>query len=125
MLLCTYLPVQAQIADEAAWVRKHQPAVHDRPSYRFDFEARNEADFLALFSFTFYKKYISSQDAISCTFEPSCSVFGLHAIRHHGLVVGSMATFDRLSRCHGWNRGDYGIHAPTNLNHDPVVYAPY
>lgn len=104
------------------WVIKHQPERSAKIPYQFDFSARNEAQNLANFSFTFYKMYISSQDAISCTFEPSCSVFGLHAIRHHGLVVGSLATFDRLARCHGWNRSYYPTDPQTGLNFDPVVH---
>ncbi|MBA4303953.1 MAG: hypothetical protein C0424_06995 [Sphingobacteriaceae bacterium] len=120
--LCTCRPAQAQLSAEVQWVVRHQPERSLRIPYQFDFSGSNEAQNLAHFSFTFYKKYISSQDAISCTFEPSCSVYGLHALRHHGLLIGSMATFDRLSRCHGWNRSYYPAEAVTGLNHDPVVH---
>lgn len=117
-----YQPAKAQLGAEVQWVAKHQVERSLRIPYQFDFSGSNEAENLAHFSFTFYKRYISSQDAISCTFEPSCSVFGLHALRHHGLVVGTMATFDRLSRCHGWNRSYYPTHPATGLNFDPVVH---
>jgi len=82
---------------------------------------RHEWDWLAFASYNLYKKYISSQDAISCTFKPSCSTYGLHAIRHLGVFAGLGATFDRLSRCHGWNRGAYEIEVTSGLNLDPVA----
>jgi putative membrane protein insertion efficiency factor len=81
---------------------------------------RHEWDWLAFASYRFYKKHISSQDAISCTFEPSCSTYGLHAIRHLGAFAGIGATFDRLSRCHGWNRGAYDVEVSSGLNLDPI-----
>jgi hypothetical protein len=81
---------------------------------------RHEWDWLAFASYRFYKKNISSQDAISCTFEPSCSTYGLHAIRNLGVLAGLGATFDRLSRCHGWNRGAYKVDVSSGLNLDPI-----
>lgn len=84
-------------------------------------QPRNEWDWLAISSYKFYKKYISSQDAISCTFEPSCSTYGLHALRHLGAFTGLAATFDRLARCHGWNRGAYDVDASSGLNLDPLL----
>ncbi|MFN3529604.1 MAG: membrane protein insertion efficiency factor YidD [Bacteroidia bacterium] len=119
------LSAKAQPAAELAYTRAHVFAQNVRAErFQFDWNRSNEIDFLTSFSFVFYKRYISSQDAISCTFEPSCSVFGLHAVRHHGLVIGSMATFDRLARCHGWNRNYYSIHPTTQLNYDPIDAVP-
>lgn len=111
----------AQQTLEFDFIRTHVLQKKETKQYTFNFKAENEIQFLSNFSFTFYKKYISSQDAISCTFQPSCSVYGLHAFEHHGVLIGSMATFDRLARCHGWNRGLYPIDPRTGLNIDPVV----
>lgn len=44
----------------------------------------------------FYQHYLSHQWGRSCAYYPSCSNYTLLAIRKHGILVGSMMTFDRL-----------------------------
>ena len=46
----------------------------------------------------------------SCRFTPSCSHYGVEAIRKHGAWKGSLLTLKRIGRCHPW--GGHG--------HDPV-----
>lgn len=41
----------------------------------------------------------------SCRFHPSCSAYGLGAIRTHGAVKGLVLTVWRLGRCNPWNGG--------------------
>ena len=41
-----------------------------------------------------------------CRFEPSCSVFGIEALRKHGALRGGYLTIKRIMRCHPW--GDSG-----------------
>jgi hypothetical protein len=36
--------------------------------------------------FLFYKSFVSSQDAQSCSFTPSCSVYALEAVKNQGNV---------------------------------------
>lgn len=36
-----------------------------------------------------------------CQFEPSCSRYAFACIEHHGLIIGTWAGADRISRCHG------------------------
>jgi putative membrane protein insertion efficiency factor len=38
----------------------------------------------------------------SCRFQPSCSHYGLEALRRHGLVGGLWLTAARIARCHPW-----------------------
>lgn len=45
-----------------------------------------------------------------CRFYPTCSEYGLEAIRQYGLITGFMFLLVRLSRCHPWTAG----------GHDPV-----
>jgi putative membrane protein insertion efficiency factor len=46
----------------------------------------------------------------SCRFTPTCSQYGIEAIKKHGLIKGSILTAKRISRCRPG--GGHG--------HDPV-----
>lgn len=46
----------------------------------------------------------------SCRFAPSCSHYGIEALRRHGLLVGLWLTAARIARCHPWG----------GSGHDPV-----
>ncbi|MBL68807.1 MAG: membrane protein insertion efficiency factor YidD [Verrucomicrobiales bacterium] len=45
-----------------------------------------------------------------CRFTPSCSQYGLEAVKNHGAFRGTWMTLRRLSRCHPWG----------GCGHDPV-----
>ncbi|RMF18201.1 MAG: membrane protein insertion efficiency factor YidD [Gammaproteobacteria bacterium] len=49
-----------------------------------------------------------------CRFWPTCSEYGMDAIRVHGALKGSVLTVRRLLRCHPWSEG----------GEDPVPPAP-
>jgi uncharacterized protein len=42
-----------------------------------------------------------------CRFEPSCSNYGLQALRLHGPFRGSWLTTKRICRCHPFHPGGY------------------
>jgi putative membrane protein insertion efficiency factor len=44
----------------------------------------------------FYQKYISPVDGDRCPSYPTCSQYGLEAVRKHGALLGLVMTFDRL-----------------------------
>jgi len=46
----------------------------------------------------------------SCRFTPTCSQYGIEAIKKHGPFKGGLLTIKRILRCHPW--GGHG--------HDPV-----
>lgn len=69
--------------------------------------------------FRFYKNYISSQDAVSCTFTPSCSEYALEALQKEGFLSGFLNAFDRLERCNGLNR-NYPLDLNTGKFSDPL-----
>ena len=50
----------------------------------------------------FYKGAISPLLSPRCRYTPSCSEYGLQAIKKHGPYKGLWLTVKRLSRCHPW-----------------------
>jgi putative membrane protein insertion efficiency factor len=52
-----------------------------------------------------YQLVVSPLFAGSCRFYPSCSAYGLEALRVHGALRGTWLTARRLLRCHPWNPG--------------------
>lgn len=42
-----------------------------------------------------------------CRYYPSCSQYGLDAVRVHGAIKGSWLIVRRLSRCTPWHAGGY------------------
>jgi uncharacterized protein len=55
----------------------------------------------------FYQGAISPYLMPSCRFTPTCSAYGIEAIRIHGPFKGSWLTLKRLSRCHPWGGNGY------------------
>jgi len=65
-----------------------------------------------------------------CRFYPSCSAYGVQAVREHGAVRGSRLTAWRLLRCNPWNPGGVdpvppnGRSAHSVADHDESVPLP-
>ncbi|MCH8903227.1 MAG: membrane protein insertion efficiency factor YidD [Bacteroidetes bacterium] len=57
-----------------------------------------------------YKKIISPYLPGACRYEPTCSQYGVEAIRKHGPFKGGFLAFKRILSCNPW--GGHG--------HDPV-----
>jgi putative membrane protein insertion efficiency factor len=49
----------------------------------------------------------------TCRFYPSCSSYGVEAVRRHGAVRGGWLTLRRIARCHPWNPGGVDHVPPT------------
>jgi len=54
----------------------------------------------ALLAIRLYQATISKVQGDVCNFVPSCSHYGYDAIKKKGLILGILATSDRLQRCH-------------------------
>jgi putative membrane protein insertion efficiency factor len=52
-----------------------------------------------------YRLFLSPWLGSACRFEPTCSVYSLHALEQHGAAAGSYLTVRRLVRCHPWCDG--------------------
>ena len=72
--------------------------------------------------FLTYKALISSQDQTRCNFTPSCSEYGLLAVKKLGIIKGGISTLDRMTRCNGMNRENYEFDLQTLLLRDPVKW---
>ena len=57
-----------------------------------------------------YQLVISPWLGPKCRFTPTCSQYGIEAIKKHGPFKGGWLTLKRIGRCHPW-----GAHG-----HDPV-----
>lgn len=57
-----------------------------------------------------YQYTISPLLGQNCRFTPTCSQYGIEAIRKYGPWKGGWLTLKRISRCHPW--GGHG--------HDPI-----
>lgn len=62
-----------------------------------------------------YQLLLSPVLPASCRFTPSCSAYGLEAIRRHGALAGGWLAVRRIARCHPWGGwGDDPV--PDSLN---------
>ncbi len=52
-----------------------------------------------------YRAVVSPLYGDVCRYYPSCSAYGLGAVQHRGLVVGSALTAWRIVRCNPWSAG--------------------
>ena len=88
---------------------------------KFEFAKKYDSDIKFLISrlFLFYKKFVSSQDASSCTFTPSCSEYVMMSIQNQGFILGTINFFDRFSRCNGLSPELYSINKETHKLDDP------
>ena len=80
----------------------------------------NEVELVFVSLFYFYKTILSSQDQNVCSFHPSCSEYGIKAIKTKGLIQGGIMTFDRLTRCNGLSPRNYEIDYERRKLSDPV-----
>lgn len=55
----------------------------------------------------FYQYVISPYLPPSCRYTPSCSAYGIEAIRKYGALKGGWLTLKRLSSCHPWGGSGY------------------
>ncbi len=61
-----------------------------------------------------YQLVLSPYMGRSCRFDPTCSHYGMEAIRRHGPIWGVWLTVRRISRCHPWG----------GMGYDPVPDDP-
>ena len=104
--------------------RAFAPAAPIRLSDQFALANNNHNELQAVFSglFLAYKSFVSSQDNQRCGFHPTCSEFGLEAVKKFGIIRGFMCTCDRLTRCNGFSPGQYEADLARRRLKDPVEW---
>lgn len=55
----------------------------------------------------FYQKNISPLKRTKCPYYPTCSNYGLEAIKKHGALKGGCLTIWRILRCNPFSKGGY------------------
>lgn len=55
----------------------------------------------------FYQLAISPWLGSNCRFTPTCSHYGIEALKTHGIIKGIWLTIKRISRCHPWGGSGY------------------
>ena len=54
-----------------------------------------------------YQWILSPVIGPKCRFTPSCSNYGLEALKRYGLIKGMWLLIKRISRCHPWGGTGY------------------
>lgn len=118
------LPAQQalQKTDVALLQQAFKPAPRAKLSEQFSLSRENPNELQAVLSglFLVYKSFLSSQDNQRCSFHPSCSEFGLEAVKKLGVVRGIICTCDRLTRCNGFSPAQYEVDLDMRRLKDPV-----
>jgi len=109
----------AQSANDYTRLKSLFPVEIKGDKIRTDIDFSNELTLVLTAGFNFYKKFVSPQDAMHCSFEPSCSVYALQTIKTNGLL-GVFDAIDRLTRCNGFSPEKYTIDQTTHRLYDPV-----
>lgn len=71
---------------------------------------KNPLSYFLILILKLYKGAISPYLPRACRYTPTCSEYGMEAIKKHGPFKGTLLTLKRVSSCHPW--GGHG--------HDPV-----
>jgi putative membrane protein insertion efficiency factor len=54
-----------------------------------------------------YRYFISPMLGPSCRYTPTCSAYGLEAIKKYGGFKGGWLTLKRIASCHPWGGSGY------------------
>jgi uncharacterized protein len=54
-----------------------------------------------------YQRFVSPAIPRRCKYEPTCSRYGIEAIKRYGILRGPVLAGWRLLRCNPWSHGGY------------------
>ena len=115
-------PSSANEASDLIFIRQVNPIIKEKRQESFIVESQvsSELKFAATALIRLYQKFISSQDGPTCSFSPSCSQFGMGAIKEYGILRGVLLTADRLLRCNGSQAQHYHKDPNSEKYVDPI-----
>jgi uncharacterized protein len=90
------------------------------PQKGAELRSTNELTMAGMLLIRLYQVCLSPQTPPSCNFYPSCSQYGLLAVKKYGFFLGVLMASDRLQRCHGKGLGHYPVHRETGKRYDPL-----
>ncbi|SQI44484.1 Putative membrane protein insertion efficiency factor [Leminorella richardii] len=64
-----------------------------------------------------YQLFISPLLGPHCRFRPTCSQYGIEALRRFGMLKGSWLTIKRVLKCHPLHEGGDDPVPPNNTDH--------
>ncbi|MDO6438840.1 membrane protein insertion efficiency factor YidD [Cyclobacterium sp. 1_MG-2023] len=107
-LICSFIGLtSAQSNNEVLAYKDLLAEKKKEVHYKAAEENKNEIETVFSGLFKVYKNFISSQDGSNCVFYPSCSEYGLLAVKKYGVLLGTANTMDRLTRCNGLSPEKY------------------
>jgi len=62
---------------------------------------------LLIYVIRLYQKYLSPYKGTKCPYSPSCSNYGIEAIKEHGAIKGFFMTCWRILRCNPFSKGGF------------------
>ena len=60
-----------------------------------------------IFLIELYRKYISPMKSTKCPYTPTCSEYGLEAVKKYGALKGGFLALWRIIRCNPFSKGGY------------------
>ncbi|OPZ79112.1 MAG: putative membrane protein insertion efficiency factor [Alphaproteobacteria bacterium ADurb.Bin438] len=63
--------------------------------------------YFLVFLIKIYQKILSPILPNNCRFTPTCSHYGIEAVKIHGPIIGSYLTIKRILRCNPWGGSGY------------------
>jgi len=119
-IICRTTGYSQELSDTSLLKTLFIPAVITKENSAYLKNSESEIQVLFSLYFLLYKEFISSQDVDACVFYPSCSKYTIEVIEKKGAIVGLVAGFDRLLRCHPYvTKKDYPYNTVTMKYHDP------
>lgn len=73
--------------------------------------------FVFIMLIKFYRKAISPFKPPSCRFYPTCSEYGLEAVKRFGAIKGGYLTIRRISKCHPFHAGGVDLVPEKKIKH--------
>lgn len=125
LFLSALFPQQGHTQKKTLLINIHNPIIEKETEEGLSFiiSETSGIKLTVLWLIRFYQNFISSQHNSQqmCTFVPSCSRFGMKAIKNYGALKGILLASDRLQRCNHTGDRQHVVDSQTGKRLDPVL----